>query len=366
MAHRNLFSIATVITVVIAMAAFPAPALAQQAAAFTNPLDQASDVSQWYFFDYWNYWAVDNSPIAGHDSAASLNWNNGTDINDDYNYGYYESEAIDLTGLSSPVLAFWCLWDLPDPNNFGGIGYLYFGLYDADGNYWEWSMGPSGYDLECGSSGDWHQHTLVIPQEVLQSGSFTLTMDTYWETWGQGSDYQGWFMDNLQVLVPDVGPPDAIGDLAAANPKLTEVELSWTAPHDDDVSGATASFDLRYSTSPVTGTNFDFANAVTGESDPGVEGTPHTFLVTGLTENTTYFFAIRTTDLAGNVSTVSNVASITTLAPPPPPATTSVTEEVKVEDDILPCSAGTTAAPTGLLALAVLIALAAFGGSIRR
>jgi len=137
--------------------------------------------------------------------------------------------------------------------------------------------------------------------------------------------------------------------------------VDWSAPHDNDISGVTASFDLRYSTSPITGTNFDSATQVNGEPAPGAEGTPASVLVTGLTQNTTYFFAIRTTDIAGNVSPVSNVPSLATLAPPPPPPPPPAAPPPPPElppKNILPCSAGTSAAPTGLMALAGLIALA--------
>jgi MYXO-CTERM domain-containing protein len=83
--------------------------------------------------------------------------------------------------------------------------------------------------------------------------------------------------------------------------------------------------------------------------------------VTGLTADTTYYFAIKTTDKAGNVSLISNGTSATTLPPPPPPAPPTINANaglIEEDEDILPCSAGTAAAPAGLMALAGLIALA--------
>lgn len=366
MANRGFGVSIAVLVVVVALAAFPSPALAQQAAAFTNPLDQQSDVSGWYLYDYYSYWAVDSSPIDGHDGAASLNCNDGTGLDYlGYNYMYMESAPIDISGLQDPVLTWWCLIDLPDPSQNYFDGYLY--LYD--GNYSEYyavSMGTNGYEeLECSS--DWHQHQVAIPSNI--QGAVIFAPYVYFEDYYYNPGNQGWFLDEMQVLVPDTTPPDAIADMAAANATLTEIEVSWSSPADDDISGVTASFDLRFSTSPITGTNFDAASEVTGEPNPDVEGTPHTLLVTGLTEDTTYFFAVRTTDIAGNVSEISNVASLATLAPPPPPpppASSAAIEEPKIEEDILPCSAGTTAAPTGLLALGGLIALAALAGALKK
>lgn len=365
MKHRGLVVGAAVLAVLAAVAAFPTPAQAQMAAAYTNPLDSSSDVSSWYLYDYYNYWAVDSTPIAGYDGGGSLNCNDGTGLDYlGYNYMYIESVPIDIDGLQDPILSWWCLVDLPDPslNYFDG----YLNLYDGNYNqYYGLSMGLGGWqDLQC--SDDWHQHQVAIPSYI--QGALIFSPYIYFEDYYYQAGNQGWFIDQLQILVADVTPPDAIGDLNAANPTLTEIELSWTTPFDDDVSGVTASFDLRFSTSPINGTNFSSANTVTGEPNPDVEGTQHNVLLTGLTEDTTYFFAIVTTDIAGNVSAVSNVASIATLAPPPPPPppSSATGDEIEVKDDILPCSAGTTAAPMGLLALAGLIALAAFAAAIRK
>jgi hypothetical protein len=194
-------------------------------------------------------------------------------------------------------------------------------------------------------------------------------MYIYLEPYYQAAGLEGWFIDNLQVLVPDVTPPDAIGDLAAANPTLDTADVSWSSPADDDVSGVTASFDLRVSTTPITDANFASATAVVGEPAPDVAGTVHQITLTGLTNNTTYHFAVKTTDIAGNVSAISNLPSVTTLAPPPPPpATGGGSKAVTPEeiDTILPCSAGMTASSMGLLVLAGLIALAAACRALRR
>ena len=346
-----------VFTALAIVAAFAAPAQAQQSAAYTNPMDDANDVQNWYMYDYFGYWAVDASPIAGHDGVNSLNCNDGSGLDYlGYNFMQIQSSPIDINGMQDPILSWWCLLDIPDPNQNYGYGYLE--MYDGNFNqYFSWTMGLGGYeDLQC--SDTWHQHQVPIPSNI--QGSFVFSPYIYFEDYYYNPGNQGWFVDHMQILVADTTPPDPIGDLAAANATLTEIELTWSSPNDDDTSGETASFDLRLSTNPITETTFNSATEVSGEPAPGANGSGHNVLVTGLTEATTYYFAIRTTDIAGNVSLISNVASLATLTPPPPPPPSGppqFVEEIKVKDDILPCSAGASAAPTGLMALAGLIVL---------
>lgn len=94
----------------------------------------------------------------------------------------------------------------------------------------------------------------------------------------------------------------------------TAVTLSWTAPGDDGNIGQAASYDLRYSTAPITTDNFSSASAATGMTAPAVAGATETATITNLQPATTYFFALKTTDDAGNVSDMSNVTTKTTAA----------------------------------------------------
>jgi MYXO-CTERM domain-containing protein len=356
-----------------ALALAATPALAQQAATYNQPFEDSSAISGWYQNTYgyplYVTWAVDASPEGGRSAPNSLNLgtDNGLD-NVDEAYGYIETTDINCSGLNSAVFSFWCRADIGNINNMYWYGRE---LQMYSNSYWNyWRMGDSGYDLNCGTDGEWHQHQVSIDPSIINDGSFRLTFYIDLGLYGEGNGRDGWFIDDLQILVADVTPPDAINDLVASNPTLNQVQLTWTSPFDDDVSGVTANFDLRFSTSPINATNFNSATPVGGEPAPDVEGTTHTVIVPGLTEDTTYYFAIQTTDIAGNVSLISNVASASTLAPPPPPPTTggitSAPSEVEIKDDILPCSAGSNSAPTGMLALAGLIALAAVAGRVRK
>ncbi|HTF56598.1 MAG TPA: fibronectin type III domain-containing protein [Planctomycetota bacterium] len=369
--NRSAIVAASAVLVAFALiSASSAPAQAQQAAAYTNHLDSSSDVANWYLDGYPFPFAVDSSPIGGI-TGASLNWNNGVDINADYPYGYFQVQSMDITGMSNPVLSFWCRYEMnSDPqvdyreiymyeqNNYDYIYKMFMGDGDGDGNI----------DLDCGSMNQWHQHTITLPATFVATGSFFMQFYTYSNLYYQDSGMDGWFIDDIQILVPDVTPPAAISDLAVSNAALDTLDVAWSSPTDDDVSGTTASFDLRYSTTAITGANFSSATAAAGEPAPDVAGTAHTMTITGLANGTMYFFAVKTTDIAGNVSTISNLPSLATLTPPPPPPPTGSTAAPQVQkvDNILPCSAGVTANSMGLLALAALVALAAAARMLRK
>lgn len=85
------------------------------------------------------------------------------------------------------------------------------------------------------------------------------------------------------------------------------VTLVWTAPGDDGNIGTAGHYELRYSQSPITDANWGQATPVSGLPAPQVAGTRQSVTVNGLNETTTYYFALRTQDDAGNWSPLSNV-----------------------------------------------------------
>ncbi|NIS17587.1 MAG: hypothetical protein GWN00_33520 [Aliifodinibius sp.] len=106
---------------------------------------------------------------------------------------------------------------------------------------------------------------------------------------------------------------------------LTSVTLNWTAPGDDGNVGQAAQYDVRYSTGPITNQNWNSAIQADGEPAPAPAGDPETFTISGLESNTTYYFAIKTADEAGNWSGLSNVAMVTTNDNVPPGDITDLT-----------------------------------------
>lgn len=115
---------------------------------------------------------------------------------------------------------------------------------------------------------------------------------------------------------PDIIPPNDITDLAVSNPSTSSLDISWTAPGDDDNVGTATSYDIRYSDSPINDGNWDSAVQVSNEPTPGPAGTNENMTVPGLLSNVTYYFAMKTSDEVPNVSGLSNVASGATLGAP--------------------------------------------------
>jgi hypothetical protein len=107
--------------------------------------------------------------------------------------------------------------------------------------------------------------------------------------------------------------------------EYTSITLNWTAPGDDGDVGQATAYDVRYSTSPITEQNWDSATPVDGEPAPSPAGSAESFTVSGLQPSTTYYFAIKTSDEAGNWSGLSNVAMVTTIDNIPPEDITDLT-----------------------------------------
>lgn len=120
----------------------------------------------------------------------------------------------------------------------------------------------------------------------------------------------------------DTAPPADVTDLALSNATSNSIDVSWTAPGDDESTGTASSYDLRYSTSDITDANWSSATQVSGEPTPSAAGSSESMTVSGLTEDTIYYFALKTSDEVPNESGLSNVPSLATTtipSPPPPP-----------------------------------------------
>jgi hypothetical protein len=116
------------------------------------------------------------------------------------------------------------------------------------------------------------------------------------------------------TTLTDAVPPAAVSDLAKVLVTAGSVLLNWTAPGDNGTVGQAASYDLRYSTTTMNDLTFSSGTAVAGLPAPAPAGTKEQFLVSSLNPVTTYYFALKTSDLAGNKSAISNVVSATTLS----------------------------------------------------
>ncbi len=112
----------------------------------------------------------------------------------------------------------------------------------------------------------------------------------------------------------DIIAPANITDLTAASTGAEgEIQLNWTAPGDDNMTGTAVSYIMKQSTSPINNiTDFNTASYITGSESvtPAAAGTAETFTATGLVTGQAYYFAIIATDDVGhNSSVVMNATS---------------------------------------------------------
>jgi ligand-binding sensor domain-containing protein len=114
----------------------------------------------------------------------------------------------------------------------------------------------------------------------------------------------------------DSAAPTPVTDLLAGNPASNSVTLSWTTPYDGGSSGRATGYDLRYAKFVIADSTWAMARGAYDLPRPGPPGSPDHFTLQGLESNTTYYFAIKTTDYARNWSALSNVANAATIPSP--------------------------------------------------
>ena len=133
-------------------------------------------------------------------------------------------------------------------------------------------------------------------------------------------NWSGYSNVATKTTTGDNTAPAAITTLAITGAAANTISLRWNAPGNDGNAGTAASYDIRYSTSPITSVNWASATQASGEPTPAVAGTQQVFTVAGLSGSQTYFIAMRASDGVGNVGALSNVVSGTTadtIAPSP-------------------------------------------------
>ncbi|WP_171636624.1 fibronectin type III domain-containing protein [Paenibacillus plantarum] len=114
------------------------------------------------------------------------------------------------------------------------------------------------------------------------------------------------------VSASDTTAPADVTNLAVGSPTGNSMSLTWTAPGDDGSTGTATSYDIRYSTTAITSSNFASAAQVTGAPAPALAGSSQSLVVSGLSSNTLYYFAMKASDEVPNASGLSNVVNATT------------------------------------------------------
>ena len=91
----------------------------------------------------------------------------------------------------------------------------------------------------------------------------------------------------------------------------TKAKLTWASPRDEGPEGKAAAYDLRYAGPSLSEAGWSTATPGPGLSAPATAGQPESANVPGLTAGGAYALGLKSADAAGNVSALSNVATIT-------------------------------------------------------
>lgn len=113
-------------------------------------------------------------------------------------------------------------------------------------------------------------------------------------------------------FTPDPKAPAPIDDFGVDRTSSSSVDLSWTAPGDDGSEGSAFRYDLAVSTDgPIrTQADFDRARLIRDVPEPETAGTPQSVTVP-VSQDSTYYFAIRAVDDAGKSSGIQPLRSDT-------------------------------------------------------
>ncbi len=109
------------------------------------------------------------------------------------------------------------------------------------------------------------------------------------------------------ATTPDQTAPAAINDLQAASGSSNgQINLGWTSPGDDGMSGRASLYEIRYSRNEITTANWATASVMTNPPLPQSAGTHQTAMLAGLTPGVVYWVGIKSYDEAANPSPMSN------------------------------------------------------------
>ena len=139
-----------------------------------------------------------------------------------------------------------------------------------------------------------------FPGLTLSNGMHTLTVQALSPTAGTGQA--------TITVRSDTIAPAAPTALTSAKVTRARARLTFTAPA-DDTGGAVASYEIRYSTAPIDGTNFAAATLVPNSMMPKTPGQSETIDAAPLLPGKSYYFAVVAIDAAGNRSPVTATAS---------------------------------------------------------
>jgi predicted phage tail protein len=112
----------------------------------------------------------------------------------------------------------------------------------------------------------------------------------------------------VSALAQDVCAPAKVTTVATTS-YYASIQISWTATGDDCNTGNASTYEVRYSSSNITDTNWQSASVLCSDVS-ATNGNQNTCcLTTGCPGIQTYYFAVFLIDDAGNRSPLSNVVT---------------------------------------------------------
>lgn len=119
--------------------------------------------------------------------------------------------------------------------------------------------------------------------------------------------------NSLSANTSDGTAPDAVINLSAQTNlyQRGSILLSFSAPADGSTGRAANAYDLRYSLNPINKQNFDQATPIAMNA-PKLPGSLENITLSNLAAETSYYFALKSSDSSGNISDLSNIASAQT------------------------------------------------------
>jgi len=130
--------------------------------------------------------------------------------------------------------------------------------------------------------------------------------------WNSATGGYGIYFNRIILSAPpaDTIPPAAVRDLGAVvGSEPGSIELTWTAPGDDSVSGTADHYVIKYSLAQLDEAGWALADSVANAPAPLPAGTGQSFLVGGLSGGWQYYLGLKAYDEVGNASGLSNSPS---------------------------------------------------------
>jgi hypothetical protein len=241
-------------------------------------------------------------------------------------------EALNWSDLSNVVSS-----DLGDTIPPGAVSDLAVFAFDASSVSLAWTAPgddgvqgrASAYDLRYSeqpiSEESWGGASKVeeapTPNEPGTAEAFTVVdldtgLDYYFglRAIDDGGNVSGISNIVSATIEADTLAPSAVADLEVAFAAGRSVNLKWTAPGDNGYFGQATEYALRFALEPITEESWEQAVPANGLPAPSHAGTQESFTLSGLELDTSYYFALKSADSAGNWSHLSNVAQAATVS----------------------------------------------------